>query len=186
MCYKSVSLIVSCYKTVIFISIQWKKVGNSLASYYGTLMYPTIGDNRNCWWCWTMFSTTVELQCVILRILLVILMVLNCILSDYVCYCHSLFSKTRITVRFNYVWIYTHCLCEFCWWIYSIVIMYIVLFWYLHICIIVCTYLILVWINMYTRTRWWTIYTGNQFHNVHRILRQEVGQLARWKILLHR
>ena len=35
--------------------------------------------NRNCWWCWTVLSTIVKLQCDRLYILLMILMVLNCI-----------------------------------------------------------------------------------------------------------
>ena len=85
-------------------------------------------------------------------------------------------------MRLNYVWIYTHYLCELCWWIYRIVIMYIVIFLYLHLCIILCTYWRLVWINRYTWTHWWTIYIGQKFYTVHRIIRQEIGQWGRWII----
>ena len=107
---------------------------------------------------------------------------LNCISSDYGGYSHNLFSYKRLPVRLKYVWIYTHCLCEFCWWIYWIVIMYLVLFLYLDLCIILCTYWSLAWINRYTWNHWWTLFLGQQFQNVHRIVRQDIGQLGRWTI----
>ena len=102
------------------------------------------------------------------------LMVLNCILSNYGGYSHNLFSYKRLTVRLNYVWIYTHCLCEFCWWIYSIVLCILYFFCSCRFVYILCTYLSLVWIIIYTWTHWWTIYIGKKFYNIHRIIRQEI------------
>ena len=61
-------LLQNCYFLIIFM----KKVGNILASDYGTLISPTTRNNNNCWWCWTVLFQIVELQRVRLLSLLMI------------------------------------------------------------------------------------------------------------------
>ena len=61
-------LLQNCY----FLINSMKKVGNLLYYEYVTMMSPTTGDNRNCWWCWTVLSPIVDLQYVRLWIILMI------------------------------------------------------------------------------------------------------------------
>ena len=145
-------------------------------------MSSSSGDNSNCWWFLTMLYPIVKLQCVRLWIILVILMFLNCILSSYLGYNYSYILRQEFQWRWN-MSRFTHiAFVSFFWWIYRILIMYIVLFLYLYIYKTICVHWILLWIHRCTWTHWCTMYIGQQFYNVHRIMRQEIGQLGRWSI----
>ena len=155
-------------------------IGNFLASYDWTLMSEITGDNSSCRWCWTLLFPIVELQCIRLWILLIIFDVFELQFIHFWRLMSYPVFYTRLPVRLKYVWIYTHILCNFCWLMYSIFIMNLVIIPYLHLFIIICTHWSRVWIIRYTWTHWRTIYIGQQFLNVNMIMRQEIGQWGRW------
>ena len=116
-------LLQNCY----FLINLMKKLGNFLASDNGTLMSPSTADNSNCWWCWSMLYPIKDLQCIRLWNLLMIIMVLNCILYNYVGYWHNLFFLDKTSSELElcmdlhtlFVWVLLTDL-QYCYYVYSI------------------------------------------------------------------